>query len=135
MLQRRVGIADGPRGCLGDSLGAPGGERSDDAGCYRIHVGSPSSRCCHGRSSRPRRPSRRRRGKVRGLVVADQGDITQIARGSYIAQAAAGGTAMVVHYKFAPPAPIDASALADAAVTLGELPVSTVPPVAALPQG
>ena len=61
--------------------------------------------------------------------------VTQIARGSYIAQAAPGGTATVVHYEFAPAPPVDPELLAKATDALQELPIDHVPHVSALPSG
>jgi tetratricopeptide (TPR) repeat protein len=59
--------------------------------------------------------------------------ITQAASGSYIAQAAAGGTAIVATYNVAPQAPMDAATLAEAIGLLAQIPVGTPPPAAAIP--
>ena len=59
--------------------------------------------------------------------------ITQAAAGSYIAQAAEGGTAIVATYQVAPPPPVDAATVAEATGLLSQIPVGTPPPAAALP--
>lgn len=59
--------------------------------------------------------------------------INQAATGSYIAQAAEGGTAIVATYHVVPPAPVDAATVAEARVLLSQMPVGTPPPAAALP--
>jgi tetratricopeptide (TPR) repeat protein len=55
-------------------------------------------------------------------VTGQTGGNFQYAQGDYIAQAAPGGTAIVVSYQFAPPAPVDEQVLAEAAARLAELP-------------
>jgi tetratricopeptide (TPR) repeat protein len=67
--------------------------------------------------------------------VRDAPDVVQIAHGSYIAQAAPGGHATVVHYEFAPAAPVDPERLRGAAELLAGLPTDDVPSVASLPSG
>lgn len=59
--------------------------------------------------------------------------ISQAASGSYIAQAAAGGTAIVTTYNVAPQAPVDAATVAEAIALLSQIPVGTPPPAAAIP--
>jgi tetratricopeptide (TPR) repeat protein len=67
--------------------------------------------------------------------LADQPDVLQIARGRYIAQAAPGGTATVVHYEFTPATPVDDETFVAAARKLEQLPIDVVPAVAPLPPG
>ena len=67
--------------------------------------------------------------------MRDPPDVVQIAHGSYIAQAAPGGHATVVHYEFAPAAPVDPERLRRAAELLAGLPTNDVPSVASLPSG
>jgi tetratricopeptide (TPR) repeat protein len=67
--------------------------------------------------------------------VPQQHDVVQIARGNYIAQAAPGGTATVVHYEFAPAAPVDDEALARAARLLEQLPTDRTSAAGAVPAG
>src|SRR5579859_3927544 len=62
----------------------------------------------------------------------DDPRITQAATGSYIAQAAEGGTAIVATYHLAPPPPVDAAAVAEATRLLSQIPADT-PLAAALP--
>lgn len=50
----------------------------------------------------------------------------QYAQGNYIAQAAPGGTAIVVSYQFAPPAPVNEQVLAEAVARLAELPEDSI---------
>lgn len=59
--------------------------------------------------------------------------ITQAATGSYIAQAAEGGTAIVATYHVAPPPPVDDATLSEATGLLSHIPADTPPPAAALP--
>lgn len=61
--------------------------------------------------------------------------ISQVAVGSHIAQAAPGGTAIVVTYEFSPPQPVDEATLRQARNLLGELPTVVVPPLAPFPTG
>ncbi|HEY6311962.1 MAG TPA: tetratricopeptide repeat protein [Streptosporangiaceae bacterium] len=59
--------------------------------------------------------------------------ITQAATGSYIAQAAEGGTAVVATYHVAPPPPVDATTLAEATQLLAQIPADILPAAATLP--
>ncbi len=59
----------------------------------------------------------------------------QIARGSGIAQASGGSTAIVANYEYAPPSPVDADTLAAARQQLATLPLEEVPEPAPLPHG
>jgi tetratricopeptide (TPR) repeat protein len=59
----------------------------------------------------------------------------QWASGSYIAQAASGGTAIVAVYQQAPAAPVGEAEQAAAAARLAALPVGTIPVPAPLPAG
>ncbi|MER7496365.1 tetratricopeptide repeat protein [Streptomyces pharetrae] len=63
----------------------------------------------------------------------DRPDTTQSASGSYIAQAAEGGTAIVATYEVAPAPPPTASAVAEGRRALARLPTHAVPDPAALP--
>jgi tetratricopeptide (TPR) repeat protein len=56
-------------------------------------------------------------------VDPEDGGNLQYAVGNYIAQAAPGGTAIVVSYQFAPPAPVSPDTLAAALACLGGMPV------------
>jgi tetratricopeptide (TPR) repeat protein len=59
--------------------------------------------------------------------------IAQTATGSYIAQAAEGGTAIVATYHVAAPPPVDAAAVAEATRLLSQIPADTPPAAATLP--
>jgi tetratricopeptide (TPR) repeat protein len=61
--------------------------------------------------------------------------MTQTASGNYIAQAAAGGTAVVNVYEHVPPRPADPAALQAAEQLLANMPVDRVPDLAPLPLG
>ncbi|MEV7004114.1 tetratricopeptide repeat protein [Streptomyces sp. NPDC093982] len=63
----------------------------------------------------------------------DRPDIAQSASGSYIAQAAEGGTAIVATYQVAPAPPPTASAVAEGMRELSRLPTHAVPDPATLP--
>ncbi|MFE1459476.1 tetratricopeptide repeat protein [Streptomyces nigra] len=63
----------------------------------------------------------------------DRPDISQSASGSYIAQAAEGGTAIVATYEVAPTPPPTPSAVAEGIRALARLPTHAVPDPAALP--
>ncbi|MFE2699459.1 tetratricopeptide repeat protein [Streptomyces mirabilis] len=63
----------------------------------------------------------------------DRPDTTQSASGSYIAQAAEGGTAIVATYEVAPAPPPTASAVAEGRRALARLPTHAAPDPAALP--
>jgi hypothetical protein len=59
----------------------------------------------------------------------------QVARGSFIAQADRGGTAIVASYEYAPPRPVDAETLVKARQQLTKLPLDEIPDPAPLPHG
>ena len=67
--------------------------------------------------------------------MAEPGSNAQSADGSYIAQAASGGTAIVKVYQTAAPAAITPEQLAAATRRLQELPLDVIPAPAALPAG
>ncbi|MFJ3728485.1 tetratricopeptide repeat protein [Streptomyces sp. NPDC090045] len=67
--------------------------------------------------------------------MSAQDEVRQEASGRYIAQAAPGGTAMVVSYQYVPPQPVAEETLVAAAWKLAELPLGKVPPRGALPAG
>jgi tetratricopeptide (TPR) repeat protein len=60
-------------------------------------------------------------------VNPEEGGTYQYARGKNIAQAAPGGTAIVVSYEFAPPEPVSLRTLAAATARLAEMPVDLMP--------
>jgi tetratricopeptide (TPR) repeat protein len=57
----------------------------------------------------------------------EAGDTYQYAQGSNIAQAAPGGTAIVISYQFAPPEPVSPQTLGDAIALLADMPIDLMP--------